>query len=223
MSRYIQELIDQGEHQQLDFKYQVRDAKKIARSVSAFANTNGGRLLIGVKDNGRIAGIRSEEEYFMMESAAALFCKPGVDIQAKTWNIGGRQVLEVIIPKQDTGDPVTAPDTDGKRQAYVRHEDMNLVADEVLYTVWIRKRGNQGAYIQYSGDEKKVLDNLQDGNIKSLHEIMISTGLKRNILTNILINFVLADIIDIQPALSGSRFLLNQDFYFDNFDKNYDK
>ena len=44
----IEELIAQGEHQQLDFKFEVSDSKKIARTLSAFANTDGGRLLIGV-------------------------------------------------------------------------------------------------------------------------------------------------------------------------------
>ena len=63
----LQLLIDQGEHQQQDFKFEVSDSKKIARTLSAFANTDGGRLLIGVKDNGHISGIKSEEEYYMID------------------------------------------------------------------------------------------------------------------------------------------------------------
>lgn len=54
---YLQQLIAEGEHQQQDFKFEISDARKIARSLSAFSNTDGGRLLIGVKDNGRIAGV----------------------------------------------------------------------------------------------------------------------------------------------------------------------
>ena len=67
---YIHSLIAEGEHQQQDFKFEISDARKIAKSLSAFANTEGGRLLIGVKDNGKIAGIRSDEEKYMMEAAA---------------------------------------------------------------------------------------------------------------------------------------------------------
>ena len=52
--RYIQSLINEGEHQQQDFKYRVEDAVKLAKSVSAFANTDGGRLLIGVRDDGHM-------------------------------------------------------------------------------------------------------------------------------------------------------------------------
>ena len=48
---YIHALIAEGEHQQQDFKFEISDARKIAKTLSAFANTDGGRLLIGVKDN----------------------------------------------------------------------------------------------------------------------------------------------------------------------------
>ena len=73
---YLLCLIREGEHQQQDFKYRVADACKLAKSVSAFANTDGGRLLIGVSDDGHLSGVRSEEEIFMMHQAAYKFCKP---------------------------------------------------------------------------------------------------------------------------------------------------
>ena len=50
MSKYIQNLIEQGENQMLDFKFEISDARKIARTLVAFSNTDGGKLLIGVKD-----------------------------------------------------------------------------------------------------------------------------------------------------------------------------
>ena len=75
---YIQKLIDEGEGLKLDFKFEVSDAAKIARSLVAFANTEGGKLLIGVKDNGNISGVRSEEEFYMLQNAAERFCKPEV-------------------------------------------------------------------------------------------------------------------------------------------------
>ena len=107
----IEELIAQGEHQQLDFKFEVSDSKKIARTLSAFANTDGGRLLIGVKDNGAIAGVRSDEEYYMIEAASKMYTRPEVPFEAKRWDMNGKTVLEVYIaPSADR--PHTAPDKD---------------------------------------------------------------------------------------------------------------
>lgn len=73
---FLLRLIREGKHQRQDFKYRVADARKLAKSVSAFANTDGGRLLIGVRDDGNLAGVRLEEEIFMMHQAAYRYCKP---------------------------------------------------------------------------------------------------------------------------------------------------
>ena len=79
-TQYIQQLVAEGEHIHQDFKFEISDARKIARSLSAFANTEGGRLLVGIKDNGKIAGIRSEEEIYMIEAAAEMYCQPPMNV-----------------------------------------------------------------------------------------------------------------------------------------------
>ena len=70
--RHILDLVAQGEHERQDFKFLISDARKIARSISAFANHSGGCLLIGVKDNGVVAGVRNDEDIYVVEQAAEL-------------------------------------------------------------------------------------------------------------------------------------------------------
>ncbi|NOR86329.1 MAG: ATP-binding protein, partial [Bacteroidales bacterium] len=116
---YIEKLIEQGEHQRQDFKFEVSDSKKIARTLSAFSNTNGGKLLIGVKDNGVPAGVRSDEEIHMLEGAAQLYCKPEVPLKFTEWQLNGKKILEVDIGKsQDT--LVSAPNKNGEFKVFVR-------------------------------------------------------------------------------------------------------
>ena len=93
----IFKLIAQGEHQTQDFKYCISDSRKIAKSLVAFANTDGGRLLIGVKDNGKIIGVRSDEEYYMVEAAAKIYSNPKIDFTTQQWNVEGKIILEVMI------------------------------------------------------------------------------------------------------------------------------
>ena len=64
--KYLAQRIAEGEHQMLDFKFAVNDGRKIAITLCAFANTDGGTLLIGVKDNGSIAGAKLQEEEHMI-------------------------------------------------------------------------------------------------------------------------------------------------------------
>ncbi len=143
MSRYIQDLIDQGENQMLDFKFEISDARKIARTLVAFSNTDGGKLLIGVKDNGKIAGIRSDEEYHMLEAAAELYCSPVIPFKAQKWTILGKTILEVDIARAAKR-PCLAQNENERWLAYLRVKDQNLLANRVLMKVWRRKKGKKG-------------------------------------------------------------------------------
>ena len=133
--RYIHSLIREGEHQQQDFKYRVSDACKLAKSVSAFANTDGGRLLIGVRDDGNLSGVRSEEEIYMMHQAAYKYCKPEASIKFDTYHIEGRTIVIATVPPS-TRKPVCAIDAEGKARAYIRINDENIVVSPVHLALW---------------------------------------------------------------------------------------
>ena len=87
-------LIREGEHSEQDFKYRISDARKIARTLSAFANTTGGRLLVGVRDNGSIAGVKDEDDIYMLESASEVFLKPALKLEVWAHEIEGKNVWE---------------------------------------------------------------------------------------------------------------------------------
>ena len=106
-------MIVEGEHSQQDFNYRVTDAVKLARSVSAFANTTGGRLLIGVRDDGSICGVRSEEEIFMMHEAAFKYCRPQPTITFETLYAGKRTIVNCTI-HASTQRPIRAVGDDGR-------------------------------------------------------------------------------------------------------------
>ena len=148
-NQYITELISQGEHQQLDFKFEVSDSKKIARTLSAFANTDGGTLLIGVKDNGHFAGVRSEEEYYMIEAAAEMYCSPKVPFEAKEWNIEGKIILEVKV-KASPVKPHRSPDKNDNYRAFIRVNDENIVAPEILEMAWLKISDLYGTHLAIS-------------------------------------------------------------------------
>ena len=157
----IEALIEQGEHQQLDFKFEVSDSKKIARTLSAFANTDGGRLLIGVKDNGNISGVHSEEEYYMIEAASKMYTQPEVPFEATRWEINGKTVLEVYIaPSADK--PHLAPDKENKYKAYIRVADENILANEILMLSWEKKRRKDGTLVKISKPVERLFAYLDE-------------------------------------------------------------
>jgi predicted HTH transcriptional regulator len=70
----------EGEGVSLDFKKTITSCEKIAKTMVSFANNVGGRLLIGVLDDGTIKGVKSEdEERYMITRAATFFCRPALN------------------------------------------------------------------------------------------------------------------------------------------------
>lgn len=155
--RYLTSLIREGEHQQQDFKYRVSDACKLAKSVSAFANTDGGRLLIGVRDDGHLSGVRSEEEIYMMHQAAYKYCRPEASIKFDTYHVVGRTIVIATVPPSERR-PVCAIGEDGKTRAYIRIADENIVASPVLLAVWRDAQKPQGTMMTYTDTVRKLLD-----------------------------------------------------------------
>ena len=156
--QYLLRLIRQGEHEQQDFKYKVMDAEKLARSVSAFANTSGGRLLIGVRDDGHISGVRSEEEIFMMHAAAFKWCRPQADIKFETLYAEGKTVVIATVPPS-ARKPVCALDDEGRPKAYVRIADENIVASPVHLSIWRMEASPKGHRLAF---RRRRADHLND-------------------------------------------------------------
>ncbi len=204
-------LIAEGEHQQQDFKFCINDSKKIAKSLVAFANTDGGRLLVGVKDNGKIAGVRSDEEYYMVEAAANLFSKPKIHFSTYQWNAEGKTVLEIKIDPSYQK-PHFAKDESGKWTAYVRKKDENLLANSIQVEVWKKQKSLKGIYFTYSDDEKFLIDYLVSRQSITLSKFIREAHIHRQKAIEVLSNFVLLNLIlmDIQENLTTFR--LNENF-----------
>ena len=202
-TEYIHILIAEGEHQQQDFKFEISDARKIARTLSAFSNTDGGRLLIGVKDNGKIAGVRSDEEKYMIEAAAQLYCLPEVHYSMQTFHAEGRSILVVQID-ESAQKPVYAKDETGKPLAYIRIKDENILATPVHLRVWEQSDSPVGELIQYTEREQLLLDLLEANVSLSLNRDCRLANIPRRAAEHLLAKFIRFDIIE--PIFENHKF-----------------
>ena len=176
--RYLQSLIREGEHQQQDFKYRVSDAMKLAKSVSAFANTDGGRLLIGVRDDGHMSGVRSEEEIYMMHQAAYRYCRPEASIKFDTYHVEGRTIVIATVPASEKR-PICAVGDGDKARAYIRIADENIVASPVHLAIWRDAQNVQGTMMTYTDTVRKLLDAMQ-GQRLTLNQLVRRSAIPRH-------------------------------------------
>jgi predicted HTH transcriptional regulator len=208
MDNYLKQLIAEGENQQLDFKYCVSDSRKIARTLSAFSNSDGGRILIGVRDNGSIAGIKSDEEYYMVDTAALLFCRPKITFTIKQHITGRKTILEVDVIKGNKR-PYQAKDENGKWLSYFRHHDQNLVANKVLLQVWRKKEKRSGVLVKFGKAENSLMDYLGKNGSITLSKFRKIARISSYRAESILANLIIFKVLIMNASEKGFSYELN--------------
>ncbi|MGE4502618.1 MAG: RNA-binding domain-containing protein [Thiomicrospira sp.] len=76
----LQQQIDAGESKTLELKRQLPKGEQLAKTLIAFANTAGGKLVIGVDNQRQILGIE-DDEFEMMDKIASMvheLCQPSL-------------------------------------------------------------------------------------------------------------------------------------------------
>lgn len=209
---YLQRLIDEGEHQQQDFKYKVTDACKLAKSVSAFANTDGGRLLVGVRDDGHLSGVRSEEEIYMLQEAATHYCHPASDIKFETFVAEGRTIVVATVPKAQHK-PIKALGYDGKWKAYIRVADENIVASPVHLRIWRDEETSKGILVNIGDEEQQVMQALKGPPGITLRQVERTSGVGHHRTVNILAKLVRFELVQCQFYKQHFAFYTN---YYEN-------
>lgn len=192
----INELIKKGESETLDFKQTISSSLKIAKTLSAFANTRGGKILVGVKDNGTIAGARTEEETYMLEAAAEVFCKPPVTIGFIEERLNRKVILVADISESDKK-PHYAKDENGKWWAYIRAKDKTLLASKVMLDVMRNETRGDDVMIKFGWPEKRLLEYLQNHERITQKEFCRMANISKWRANKILVNLVRMRIIKV--------------------------
>jgi predicted HTH transcriptional regulator len=190
----IQDLISKGEGETLDFKREISSTSRIAKSIVSFANHKGGILLVGVNDDGTIAGVKTEEEKFMLEKSAVFFCKPEILLEIYERPFKKKMILEVVIP-EGKDKPYYARDEDGKWWVHIRVGDQSLLASKVVVDVLKRGSSKNPAVVEFSSKEKALLDYLRVNPKITIKEYCKLINISRWRAIKILVNLVSIGVI----------------------------
>lgn len=93
------EIIARGEGRQIEFKRGLPGPEKTARSICAFANTNGGMLIVGVTDQGRVYGVEKARSVVReLRRICAETVAPPVQPEVLSLTIEGLHVVVCSVP-----------------------------------------------------------------------------------------------------------------------------
>jgi predicted HTH transcriptional regulator len=192
--------IFEGEGVSLDFKKTITSCEKIAKTMVSFANNVGGRLLIGVLDDGTIKGVKSEdEERYMITKAAHFYTRPALEPIFEEIYWDDKLVLVVDIP-ESTEKPHYSLAEDGKWWVYIRVKDKSVLASKIVVDVLKQSASNEGVLIEYSSKEKALLEHLDKTeriNIKQFCELL---NIGRRRAQRILVSLVLTGVIRVHTT-----------------------
>jgi len=191
----IRRLILEGEGVRQDFKKTITSCEKIAKTMVSFANNRGGRLLVGISDDGTISGVKSEEEEkYMLTKAAHFYCKPALEPAFEEIYIDDKIVLIAEIQKSEIK-PHYALGEDKKWWVYIRVNDKSVLASKIVIDVLKRENNEQGVFLEYSSKEKALLEYLNENERITSKEFSLMLNLSRRRTHRILVNLVLSGVI----------------------------
>lgn len=201
---YIESLVAEGEHERQDFKFLISDARKIARSISAFANHKGGHLLIGVKDNGTLAGVRNEEDIFVVEQAAHRYCVPSQSVTFTAFAIHpGVTVIRATVAPAHVR-PVMVQESPTEQKAYVRVADSNVAAHPLMVRMWqYNSAGNNFSFSDTESDVLAYIAGRTDGT--DPRETSLALHISQNTAEDIIVRLAAMELLEFRHTGSGFR------------------
>jgi predicted HTH transcriptional regulator len=192
MQDKLKKLIKQGEGERLDYKQSISNPNKIAKTICSFANTKGGKILVGIKDDKTICGIDPEEEKFMLDKAADFHCFPPVKISYKEIEEDGKIILIASI-RESKEKPHHIIDKNMRQKVYIREKDKCLPVGKVMIDLLRTKvvKSKQ----KLNPEEEKLYLLIKNNHRTTLKEIMKLFNYSQRRTSRILINLLQKNMI----------------------------
>ncbi len=137
----ILQILSQGEDSRNQFKKDINNVDALSFEIIAFSNTLGGRIFVGVDDDGTVSGLTTEDVHRinqLLSNAASQNVKPAVNPLTEIVMIGDQRIMIIDIPK---GENKPYHDKNGvfwvksgadKRKATSREEIQRLFQDSSI-------------------------------------------------------------------------------------------
>ena len=121
-----------GESKTIEFKEKIPSNNSIAKSAISFSNTGGGKLFLGINNNGDVKGLDKSVDIIAIEDRIAQLiydnCAPVINFEIYTANINEKYVLVLDIKRGNDG-PYYLKSKGIEHGTYIRVGATNRLAD----------------------------------------------------------------------------------------------
>lgn len=203
--------IQEGEGMHLEFKMKTSNVEKIMQEMVAFANTEGGSLLIGVSDNGELKGVKyPEEDIFIIQKMMSRFIQPQIGFDLSVHPISSkRSVIHLQIHESIKKPHFYYADSNSPGVVFIRLKDECLKASTEIYRLLKMKRRSKGQFITLGEIERHLLKLFEGRKEWTLSEILKSTKIKKRQASFTIVKLAAAGVLEIIPR-SGKEDLIRE-------------
>jgi predicted HTH transcriptional regulator len=199
----LRQLVRQGEGQQLEFKLKSNHPDKIMKEVVAFANSEGGKLLIGVADNKELIGLKypDEDEYIISKSIEK-FIFPEVNYKLQKIRLDNEKEILIydILASENKPHCLDLKGIPDERKIFVRSADKSIQASKEVKEILKGKKKDKGYKFAYGEKENllmKYLDSNKEITVRTFSEI---AEIPKKIASRTLVLLVLAGVLKVNPS-----------------------
>lgn len=199
----LRDLVRKGEGRYLEFKLKTTHPEKIIREIVAFANTDGGTLLIGVADDKTVPGLKyADEDEYLLVRAINSFCFPPISYSIERIPLPNeRDVLMLRIPRSPTRPHYIIPDRNDpeNKKAYIRVADKSVQASKEMREILKGERAERNVRFTYGDKERALMHHLDEHKTITVDLFATMAGIPRKIASRTLVLLVLANVLEVHP------------------------
>ncbi len=205
----LKHLVRTGEGTFLEFKRTVSSPEKIAREISAFANTKGGTLLVGVDDDKSLYGVESYfEQEFLLEQAAYEYCTPTLQYQLEFVPFRSKEIMLMKIPEA-VQKPIFV--VNGKKKTvFIRKDDRSIRANRETVEILKRNEKSDGVTFEYGPKEQMLLRYLSEYERITVGEYSRIANISKRNASQTLVDLTSAGILKLFSSERSDYFTLAQ-------------
>ena len=205
----LERLVKGGESHFLEFKRKVDNPAKIVKELVGFSNADGGTLLVGVTDEGRLAGLdHPGGDWFILEQAIQKHTKPVLKLSHHLVSItSSRSVIVIEIPASQHKPVSYRESAKAPREVFVRVKDECIRASREWAGVMAYSR--RRIFIRYGEQEQALMSYLGENPQITLKEFCRACKVPKRIASRVLVNLTAAGVLQITPGIGNEdRFSL---------------
>jgi predicted HTH transcriptional regulator len=196
----LKEIIRKGENETVEFKLKANHPEKIVREMVAFANTNGGKLLIGIDDNGQMKGLKHlVDDEFLLVKAIDQLISPKLNYELyQSLLPDGREVLTFSIEAKQLK-PLYVLEN-GKKICYIRVQDRSIQASKTVIALLKAEKQSINKAFTFGTKEKTLMAYLETNGQLSLEEFAKIAKIPLWLASKTLVTLCLNHVIRIIPG-----------------------